>query len=196
MTGLPHTLRYGLREPMDDVVEWTVEVPFGDLERGAVLRFRSPAPSRPGTCCRWTTRRCRRASDVLARDQRGRPALVRRRHGAGAVYTSTYSIEHYGSEREHANQGDDVRRLYAALAVEAGVRPEVVADDDRVIVDGLVHEDGRRFTWFVNVSAEALTLQPVLPPGEALYELGTATATGTFDVAPFGVRVLERRIRS
>src|SRR5690606_22237204 len=37
--GIPHTLRYGMREDVDDVVEWTFEVEFGGLARGTVLRF-------------------------------------------------------------------------------------------------------------------------------------------------------------
>lgn len=197
MAGLPHTLRYGLREPVDEVVTWTVETAFGGLAAGAVLTFPLAGTVEAHHMLPLDESEVPEHVDVLARDQRGRIALVRRKVGAGAVYVSTYSIEYYGSEREHANLDDDVRTLYAALAVEAGIVPEVMVDDDRVVVDGIRHADGRRFTWFVNVSADAVALEPALPNGEGFYDIdAAASSVGGFTIEPFGVRVLERRIRS
>lgn len=195
LAGMPHTLRYGMREPVDDVIEWTVTTSFGGLATGESLLFPVAGTVEARHMLPLDDSSLPEGVEVLARDQRGRVALVRRRVGDGAVYLSTYSIEYYGSAREHASTDDDVLRLYAALAAEAGAGADIASGDDRVIVDGIRHEDGRRFSWFVNISGDAVSVSPTAPDAESLVDLDGAEAS-ELEIEPYGVRVLERRIRN
>lgn len=195
MVGLPHRLRYGMREPVDDVVTWTVEVPFGGLPAGATLRFPLAGSAEARHMLPLDDSSPAPGVEVVARDQRGRPALVRRRVGGGAVWTSTYSIEYFGSARPDAHVDDEVHRLYEALAAEAGAVPEIRSGDARVFVDGLVHDDGREFVWFVNVSGDPVAVRPQVPGGVALLALPDdgGTVVGEIGLEPYDVRVVERR---
>jgi hypothetical protein len=82
-------------------------------------------------------------------------------------------------------------RLYAALAEVAGATPEVRVNDPRVIVGELVHEDGRRFVWFINASDGPLACTALLASGQ-LHELEGGAASLPLTLTAFGVRVLER----
>jgi endo-1,4-beta-mannosidase len=190
--GLPHRLRYGLREEIDDVVEWTFTEALGDLDTGEVLRFPVAGSVDARHMLPLDDTAAPEGVSVVARDQRGRPALVRRRVGRGSVLVSTYAIEYYASEREGANADDSVRRLYRALAVEAdaALPVRVPASADGVLVDALVHDDGREFVWFVNTSGSAREVRPVSP--EPLTDLADGGVVTKFTLAPFGVRVLAR----
>ncbi|GAA4153737.1 cellulase family glycosylhydrolase [Phytohabitans flavus] len=191
VAGMPHTLRYGLLEPVDDVVTWQFERPLGDLPAGTRLEF----PFAGTDQARGMLPLDEAAAtdgEVLARDNRGRPALVRRRVGTGAVYLSTYAVEYFGSARPHAHRDDQVHRLYRALAAEAGVSPEVSVDDPRVYVDGLVHTSGRRYIWLVNLSPDEVTAHCATPPGWRLKDvLSGADRTDGVALSPFGVATVE-----
>ncbi|WNO69195.1 beta-mannosidase [Streptomyces sp. AM2-3-1] len=160
LIGASHTLRYGLNEPVDPVVTWEFAEPLGDLKAGDTLRFpvSGPADARAMLPLDEETADC----VVVARDGRGRPALVRRDHGRGAVYLATYPVEFFGSATPDAHRDDDVHRLYRALAAQAGVRPFLTVDDPRVHVDGLMHASGQRYAWLVNVSGDTVTAHPEL----------------------------------
>lgn len=193
--GIPHTLRYGMREEIDDVVEFRFDEAFGGLAKHTVLRFPFAGSRESRHMLPLDDRDLPEDVTVIARDQRGRPALVRRRVGEGAVYVATYSIEYFASERDHAHADDDVRVLYAALAAEAAATPEVTSGDDRVIVDGLAHDDGRRFDWFVNVTPDVVPVRPLTSkPTTFADPLADGAKVDGFELPPFGVRVLERRV--
>lgn len=193
LTGIPHRLRYGMREDIDDVVTWRFDQALGDIPAGGVLTFpfagtveaRHMLPLDEGGAPRGGV-------SVLARDGQGRPALVRRQHGAGSVVVSTYAIEYFAAARPHAHRDDDVTRLYRALAIEAGAVPDVRVDDPRIVVDGLRHADGRRFVWLVNVTEEVVHARPVAQ-GCVLRDIETGDEADMVIVGPYEVRVLERR---
>jgi endo-1,4-beta-mannosidase len=188
--GVSHRLRYGLAEPVDDVVRFRFEVPFGDLPGGAELAF--PVAGDPEARAMLPLAEPDGGAEVLARDQRGRPALIRNRIGAGAIYLSTYPVEYFGSARPDAHADDQVHRLYRALAREAGIRPEVTVDDHRICVDGLVNTAGRRFIWLVNLSGEPVDTRPEPRDGDRLVGvLDGAHLTGSVHLDPFGVVVAE-----
>jgi hypothetical protein len=69
----------------------------------------------------------------------------------------------------------------------------VSVDDPRVLVDGLVHADGRRFVWLVSECDEPLTARPCTPLGSALRPVaaGDADPPGAVVLPPYGVRVME-----
>lgn len=185
--GARQQLVYGLNNPIDDdEVELTFVEDFGGIAAGTTLRVRAaggpqaraflPVEVTDGT--------------LVATDAQGRPALVCKQHGAGTMVLGTYPLEYLAAAQGRVNP-EATARLYRALAAHAGIEAPVTVDDDRVFVDGLVHDDGRRFVWFVSQSADPLTLTPILAGGGTLRDVLTG-ATGTeVEVAPFGVRVLQ-----
>jgi len=180
--GVEHQLIYGLCERVHgDEVVFTFTGELGDLGEGDTLAFALPEPHTP--FARVMLPVAAKDAEVLAVDGQGRPALLRRRVGAGAVILCTYPLEHLAAGTPLVNP-DAVRTLYDALATAAGVERPVRVDDPRVACDVLVHEDGTRYAWLVSQADEALTVKPVvygtsLPPGEE-----------TTTLAPYGVAVL------
>ncbi|HEY5230885.1 MAG TPA: beta-mannosidase, partial [Galbitalea sp.] len=82
-------------------------------------------------------------------------------------------------------------RLYAALAAESGIVPDVRVGDPQVMVSELVRDDGVRLIWFVSQSEESLTVTPALRAG-GLFD--GAAAVESVELEPFGVVVLELRV--
>ncbi len=126
---------------------------------------------------------------MLAVDAHDRPVLLRRRVGAGQLILSTYPLEYLASVTREVNP-EPTHRLYAALAAESGVVPDVRVDDPRVMVSELVRDDGARLIWFVSQSDEPLSVSPALASG-GLFD--GSSAAETVDLDPFGVVVLEYR---
>jgi endo-1,4-beta-mannosidase len=185
--GVRHLLEYGLVNPIeDDEVAFTFTRAFGGLPEGARLTFpaagtassRSFLPVEPD------------GAEVLARDAHGRPALLLRRVGEGAMVLCAYPVEHMAAVTPRANP-EDTALLYDALGAYAGVRRPVAVADFRVGVDRLVHEDGRTFVWLVSQSTAELPVKPLVTDG-ALYELD-GTPADTVTLPGYGVRVLELR---
>lgn len=185
--GVRHQLEYGLVNPIeDDEVAFTFARAFGGLPEGARLTFpaagtassRSFLPVEPD------------GAEVLARDAHGRPALLLREVGEGAMVLCTYPVEHMAAVTPRANP-EDTALLYDALGAYAGVRRPVAVADLRVGVDRLVHEDGRSFVWLVSQSPAELPVKPLVTDG-ALYELD-GTPADTVTLPAYGVRVLELR---
>ncbi|MFL6074453.1 MAG: cellulase family glycosylhydrolase [Mycobacteriales bacterium] len=183
--GVRHRLRYGLIDPIEDAeVVFTFTRPFGDLPEGTRLAFAAAAGSAHG-----------RAylpvdpvdAEVLAVDGHGRPALLRRAVGQGAMLLCAYPLEYLAAATPAVNP-EATSRLYDALAAEAGVRRPVTVADPRVAVDHLVHAAGRRWVWFVSQAAEELAVKPALTiPGQ----LRDLDESGTLTLPPYGVAVLE-----
>jgi endo-1,4-beta-mannosidase len=179
MFGVEHRLTYGLADPIeDDVVEFTLTRDLGSLAAGTTLAFRAAGTehSRSYLPVRATS------AEVVAVDGHGRPALLRRRHGAGWTVLCTYPLEHMAARTPRVNP-EPTHRLYDALAVLAGVRRPVTVDDPRVSVDVLVRADGTRFAFFVSQAGEEVKVTP-------------ESAEGGFEelaLEPYGVRVLELR---
>ena len=132
--GVRHRLRYGLVDSIEDA-EVTFELiePLGDLPVGERLSFRvAGTPSARSYLPVEVT-----DATVIARDGKGRPALVRKRVGGGSTLLCTYPIEHFAALTPGANP-EDTWRLYSALAELAGVARPVRAADPRVLVASLL----------------------------------------------------------
>ena len=125
---------------------------------------------------------------MLAVDAHDRPALLRRRAGAGALILCTYPLEYMAAVTQDANPGG-ASTLYDALATYAGARRPVTVDDPRVAADVLVRADGARFAWLVSHAAEPVTVKPQLGSGERLCDLDGTPASETLTLAPYGVGV-------
>ena len=183
--GVRKLTRYGLVDPIeDDVVELRFEAAFGAIAAGDTLRFRAAGtessrsflPVEPD------------GAEVVARDRRGRPALLRHRLGRGQAVLCTYPLEHMASLCAAVNP-DDTWRLYAALAAEAGAQPRIRVDSPDVVVGELVHEDGRTFVWLVNMTDADTVAVPVLRSG-GLVPLDGGDVLTDVPLPPYGVAVL------
>ncbi|ONK13797.1 cellulase family glycosylhydrolase [Streptomyces sp. MP131-18] len=159
--GVVKQLRYGLTDPIeDDELRVTFRRDFGDIRAGEELVFpvagtehsRTYLPVEPN------------GAEVIATDAHGRPVLLSRTYGAGRLVLCTYPVEHMAAVTPRVNP-EPTWRLYAALAAEAGVTPDVTVDDPRVLVGRMEHEDGRTFVWFVSQHPEPLTVKPRVAVG-------------------------------
>jgi endo-1,4-beta-mannosidase len=178
--GFEHRLVYGLVDTVEeDEFEFVFISEFGPLAEGTRLRFRTGGTvhSRAMLPVEATE------AEVVAVDGQGRPALLVRRVGAGAMVFCTYPLEHMAATLPRVNP-DPTRDLYDALADFAGVNRAVTVEEPRVAVDSLIHEDGTKYVWFVSQAAEELAVKPTVRDGGRLAE-------DTVLLPPFGVRVLK-----
>lgn len=137
--GIRHKLRYGLVDPItDEEVVLRFVAPLGKLSPGDQLRFRvSGTPSARSYLPIELL-----DAELLATDQLGRPALVRKRHGAGASIFCTYPLEHFAARTPAVNP-EDTWKLYSALAESAGVVRVIHIPDGRIMVGVLLTDRGR-----------------------------------------------------
>jgi endo-1,4-beta-mannosidase len=185
--GVKKLLRYGLVNRIeDDTVTFEFERAFGSIAAGERMDFAVAGSENSRAFLPVTPD----GAEVVARDARGRPALLERHIGSGRLVLCTYPLEHMAAQTMGVNP-EPTWRLYAALAEMARVTPEVRVHDPRVIVGELEHEDGRRFVWFINESDSPLTCTPKLVSG-GLRELAGMTSPDALELEAFGVRVLER----
>ena len=185
MFGVEHQLGYPPGETIaDEAVTLTFVTDFGTLADGARLSLaaegnghgRGFLPVKPA------------GAEVLAVDSHGRPALLRRRTGAGSVILCTYPLEHLAAAAEVARP-EAITALYDALAAAAGVSRLVTVNDPRVGADVLARDDGQQFAWLVSQSPEQVTVKPQLAGGSRLLKLDRSAAGDTVTLDPFGVNV-------
>jgi endo-1,4-beta-mannosidase len=185
--GVHKLLRYGLVDTIaENTAVFTFEQDFGGIAEGERMAFmvagtensRCYLPVEP------------RGARVIARDEHGRPALLDHPVGSGRLVLCTYPLEHMAALTAGANP-EATWRLYAALAEVAGVSLPVRVLDPRVVVDELEHQDGRRFTFLINLSEQALTVAPEVRSG-TLADRTSGSVVHEVHLPPFGVRVLTR----
>lgn len=180
--GVTQQLLYGMVEPVDgDEVAFTLTIDFGPLSAGERLTFKLPPAH--ARYARVMLPVVPDGAEVIAVDEAGRPALVRRAVGAGSMILCTYPLEHLSAGTARVNP-DAVQALYDALAEVAGVERVVRAEDPRVACDVMAHEDGTRYAWLVSQADEPLSVKPHLsgarlPSGREAIEL-----------PPYGVAVV------
>jgi len=191
--GVRHRLRYGAVDPIEDdelVLEFVAAC--GGLERGARLRFRvgGTASSRSYLPVEAD------GAEVLAVDQLGSPALLRRRVGRGQAVLCTYPLEHMAACTPRVNP-ESTWRLYAALASLAGVGRPVTVDDGRVVVGRLVAGEGET-VLVINSSPDAVEAGlsgsdvAVLALDSAAHRQSSRPLTEPLLLPPFEVVVLRK----
>ena len=185
--GVRHQLDVGVADPItDDIVELTLTRDFGGLTSGTTLSFRVGGNEHSRSYLPVAAA----TAEVIATDQHGRPALLRRQAGRGSLILCTYPVEYMAAVTPRVNP-DATVTLYGALATHAGVRRPVTVDDPRVACDMLVRDDGSRFAVLVSHDDEELTVKPQLGEGERLATLDEAEVVETVTMSPFGIIVLE-----
>jgi len=187
MFGVRHELGYGAPARVEDdeiTLALALARDFGGLAAGTQLAFPAAGAGRSRTYLPVRPD----GAEVLASDAHGRPALLRRAAGRGALILCTYPLEYMAALTPDANPSA-VSTLYDALGTDAGVRRPVTVDDPRVAADVLVHEDGSQFAWLVSHAAEPVTVKPQLGSGLRLRELGGGPVNGTVTLAAVGAGV-------
>ncbi|HTV20306.1 MAG TPA: cellulase family glycosylhydrolase [Polyangiaceae bacterium] len=185
--GVRKQLRYGLVNRIEDErVTFEFERPFGSIAAGERMEFAVAGNENSRAFLPVEAA----GAHVIARDARGRPALLEHRTGQGRLVLCTYPIEHMAALTMGVNP-EPTWRLYAALAEVAGVAPEVSVNDPRIIVGEMVHDDGRRFVWFISESETPVSCTPRIATG-ALRELEGGALKMPLALEPFEVRVVER----
>jgi endo-1,4-beta-mannosidase len=184
--GVTKQSRYGLVEPIvEDVLRARFVMSFGDIAEGEVLEFTVGGNENSRSFLPVVAT----DAEVLAVDERNRPVLLRRRVGSGSLVLCTYPLEYLAAVAREVNP-ESTHRIYAALASESGIVPDVRVANPSVMVSELVRDDGARLIWFVSQSAEPLTVTPTLIAG-SLFDGDQPTTT--VDLDAFGVVVLEYR---
>jgi endo-1,4-beta-mannosidase len=187
MFGVEHRLTYGLVDPIeDDEVTVTFLRDFGSIPAGGRLAFRAGGnehgraflPVSPVD------------AEVVAVDGHDRPVLLERRVGSGRIVLCTYPLEYMAAATARVNP-EPTYRVYDALAEVAGVGRALTVADPRVLAAELHHRDGRRFAWLISEAPGETTVKPTVD-GD-LVDLDTGEPADEVTLAPYGVRVLERR---
>ena len=180
--GVRQLLTYGLNDPVDeDVVELTLEEDFGNLPAGAVLSFAAAGNAEARARLPIEVVDPSRTR-VIARDGRGRPALVECRHRRGRTVLCTYPVEYFAARRGRVNP-EDTWRLYDALAVEAGVTRPAHVDDPLVMVDLLRMADGAQYTIVLSQHDE---------PVEVSIDYADGGRSDPVRLEPLGARLVRR----
>jgi hypothetical protein len=177
--GVAHRLRYGVPDTVTaDEVTLELVRDLGQLAAGTKLNFavagegpaRAYLPVEPA------------GAEVLAVDDRGRPALLRNRAGQGWMVLCTYPLEHLAASRPAANP-EPTWQLYSALADKAGVTRRVRVDDPRVVL-GPITVGGKEAFVALNISPDEVDAK-LISPTTSVYPASSA-GTGSTDVLHLG----------
>jgi hypothetical protein len=182
------------------VSEVTVKIvkPLGDLAPGDTFHFTAAGASAKY----WGTGLEIDGGEVIAVDDKDRPALVAHRLGKGWTLLSAYPLEAWlGSQPEAFENHDTAYRLYRALRIWSGVRARVSTDQPSVEASVLTGH-GHGYFVLANHSADALkthvsstlALRDLKPLENTGATALSADANGwSVEVAPYSGTILEWR---
>jgi endo-1,4-beta-mannosidase len=122
-----------------------------------------------------------RNTEVLARDDAGRPALTRVRHGAGQVFFLAYPWEYYLAEQHGVNRENPAHHLYRRLAREAGIVSPVICEHPSVQARVCQSPQGR-VLWLFNHDWIDVRADLDTPGGTALHGAVEALREGRSQV--------------
>jgi hypothetical protein len=185
--------RYGGNKRADaDICEAT------DLAPGDTFHLTAPG----GGAKYWGTGLEVDGGEIIAVDDKGRPALVAHRLGKGWTLLSAYPLEAWlGSQPEAFENHETVHRLYRALRDWSGIRPRVSTGQPSVEASAL-SGSGRGYFVLANHSAD--TLKTRVTSTLQVREVKQLDATGsravagdqqgwTVELAPYSGAILEWR---
>jgi endo-1,4-beta-mannosidase len=152
LTGCAHRLRYGVPDLPPPRVEISGDGLAIAIEPAGTPFQRAYLPLEP------------RTGVVVARDQAGRPAVVRNALGRGSVFFCAYPWEHYAAQQT----GDRTSQaLYAWLALAAGARVDATADPAVQLHRARGHDE--ELVWVFNRSWEERAADVDAPGGGGPY---------------------------
>src|SRR5262249_1571000 len=173
----------------EDVVTRRLTRALGDVSAGDVLPSR-PAGTVHGRAMLPVAVPELGSARVLATDGGGRPALLLRQVGEGALVLATYPVEYFAASLPNVNP-ECSWRLYRALGAQAGIEQMVRSNRPEVLVDGLIHSSGERYVWLGSSSERPISAPVRLRGGGCLEDLESSERRlDTFaELEPYGVRV-------
>lgn len=165
---------------IDDEVTLRIVRPLGNLKPGDTFHF-----TLPGAAAKfWGTGLQVADGEVIAVDQKDRPALVTHRLGQGRTLLSAYPLEAWLGSQPAAFDGNETTwRLYRALRDWAGAHPLVETDQPSVEASALVAPGGGYFVVVNHGAAHVRTHLATTIPARNLQQL---TDNGTVAVTPDG----------
>jgi len=185
MFGVRKRLSYGLVTPIEDrTVEVTFLVDFGEIARGTTLEFAVGGVANGRTLLHVDAT----DAEVIAVDAQGRPALLRRAVGTGQMVLATYPFEYLAASVPRVNP-EPTWSIYAALAIESEIERLVSVPDPRVLTALQNRDDGERFVWFINQSAEAVSAS--IESSREVRDRTTRASLTTIELPPYEVVVAQ-----
>lgn len=181
LTGCNHDLRYGCY----DLPEEEVTVSGAGLTLQIKTNIGQPYPKAYLPIVPQN-------ADVLARDQRGRPSLIRTRQQQGQVFFLNYPWEYYLAEQVSTNHHSSATALYRLLSKQAGISPTVHSSDPRVQTR-IVGTNGAPLLWVMNHSWETISTEISSPGGQPLYEATKTLTPGStlLELAPKQIAIYQ-----
>jgi hypothetical protein len=162
---------------IDNEVTLKIVRPLGSLRPGDSLHFMLPG----GGGKFWGTGLQVADGEVIAVDQKQRPALVAHRYGKGYTLLSAYPIEAWlGSQPAAFDGTESTHRLYRAMREWAGIRPLVATDQASVEASALTSPTGG---YFVLANHEGRALRTHLDTSLPATGLRQLTEGGTVAVS-------------
>jgi endo-1,4-beta-mannosidase len=156
LTGCEHQLRYATYDLPED--------PFQLHGQGLPLTVATTT----GPPCRRSYLPIEpRGAQILARDGRGAPALVRNPVGQGQVLFLNHPLEYYLSELPDA--GDTGVEIYRLAARTAGLEPAVRSDNGQVQLRSVEVDGARPLLWVVNHGWEPAAVSLDAPEAEPIF---------------------------
>jgi hypothetical protein len=156
LTGCEHQLRYATYDLPDD--------PFQLHGHGLPLTV----PTTTGAHCRRSYLPIDpRSAEVLARDGRGAPALVRNPLGKGQVLFLNHPLEFFLSELPDA--GDTGVEIYRLAARTAGLEPTIQSDNGWVQLRTVEVDGERPLLWMINHGWELATVNLDAPEAAPIH---------------------------
>jgi endo-1,4-beta-mannosidase len=132
-------------DPVEEI-ELIFEKDFGNLKKGEVLKYH-PSISNPK---HWGVTLDVAGGEVIAVDQKGRPALVSHTFGAGRTLLCAYPIEAVSAATPSVFESlEPTWRIYKALAEWANVSP-IFCTDTPAVEAGSILKDGSGYCVLVN----------------------------------------------
>jgi len=134
-------------------------------------------------------------AEVLAHDERGRPALTRVAHGSGQAIFLNHPWEHYLAEQAGGTDDGAAFDLYRLLATRAALRPSVRASDGRVQLRVVRASDGADLLWVTNHAWQHVTTTIDSPGGAPVHGTEEQLSEGSCAVTLAPKQVAVYRLR-
>jgi beta-galactosidase len=183
---------------IDSEITLKIVRPLGNLKPGDTFHFVLPG----GTAKFWGTGLQVTDGEVIAVDQKDRPALVAHRLGQGHTLLSAYPLEAWlGSQPAAFDDNETTYRIYRGVREWAGLRPLVDTDQPSVEASALVSPGGGYFVLANHAASSLRTHLDTTLPARDLRQLTedgavpvNADGTGwTVEIPAHGGAVLEWR---
>ncbi|MEA1912416.1 MAG: cellulase family glycosylhydrolase [candidate division WOR-3 bacterium] len=193
--GAKHNLRFGLAEiPEREVVELQFIKDFFDISKGKKFAYHLNGLYRDNAFCPATPT----TAEVIAVDDKDRPAILLNSIGKGKVIFATYPLEYYLANTHEVYKKDETYRIYKTLVKMAGIEPTFNSPNPYVELGTIKHKENSGFLlWIINHDWEKTAgfIQTDLDIKEVT-DIETGKSIYFKDLIPFDLRPKEITVYS